>query len=63
MIDKTEPKFKIGQIVVMKNFKKELPFRIIDIYWDEGWFYFWNRKNAASETMLRELTEKEKEGE
>jgi hypothetical protein len=60
MSDKTEPKYKIGQIVVMKSIKKELPFRIIDRYWNDGWFYFWNHKNAASEYMIRELTPLEK---
>ena len=56
----TEPKFKVGQIVVLTTIKKELPFRIFDRYWNDGWFYFWNRKNAAAESMLRELNSTEK---
>ncbi|MFA5715470.1 MAG: hypothetical protein WC998_07010 [Candidatus Paceibacterota bacterium] len=44
----------------MTTIKKQLPFRIIDIYWHDGWFYFWNSKNAASESMIRELTPIEK---
>jgi hypothetical protein len=59
-MEKTEPKYKIGQIVVIKSIKKELPFRILNIKWDDGWFYQWNRNNYASEGMLRELNTKEK---
>lgn len=60
LTEKPKPKYKIGQIVVMKNFKREFSFRIIKMYWNDGWFYFWNRKNAASESMIRELTPEEK---
>lgn len=57
---KPEPKFKVGQIVVMKSLKKQLPFRILAVEWNEdGWFYAWNRKNFASECMIRELTPEE----
>lgn len=62
-MDKTEPKYKKGQVVVMKNFRREQPFRILDLYYNDGyagWFYFFNKKNAASEDMIRELTPEEK---
>jgi hypothetical protein len=59
MAEKSEPKFKVGQIVVM-NGKKEPPFRVIERIWQNGWFYKWNRNNAASESMLRDLTSEEK---
>jgi hypothetical protein len=59
--NRTEPKFKVGQIVIFKGTKKSLPFRILEVLWfEEGWFYRWNKKNAASEHMLRELTDEEK---
>ena len=60
MTDKAEPKYKVGQIVVMKNLKKQLPFRIIGVAWDDGWYYQWNRNNYAAEGMIRELTLEEK---
>ncbi len=59
-MEKTEPKYKIGRIVVAKSVKKELPFRILDIKWDDGWYYQWNQNNYASEDMLRELSAREK---
>jgi hypothetical protein len=59
-VEKTNPKFKVGQIVVMESLKKNLPFRITEVLWNDGWFYSWNRNNAASEAMLRELTPEEK---
>lgn len=55
-----EAKFKIGQIAVIKSLKREPPFRIISIKWEDGWFYQWNKNNFASEGMLRELTDLEK---
>lgn len=59
-----QPKFKVGQIVVMKGLKKQLPFRILEIVRNEyGIFYRWDRKNCAAESMIRELTEDEKGGE
>lgn len=57
---RTKPKYKSGQIVVMKSLKRELPFRIISIRWEDGWYYQWNKNNFASEGMLRELTPQEK---
>jgi len=59
-MDKTEPKYKVNQIVVMKSLNRELPFRIIGVKWDDGWYYQWNKNNFASETMVRELTNQEK---
>ncbi len=56
---KTEPKFKVGQIVVM-NDKKQTPFRVIGAIWMDGWFYKWSNRSAAQENMIRELTPKEK---
>jgi hypothetical protein len=56
MSDKPAPKFKVGQIVVMKGLKKQLPFRILRTEWSDGWFYAWNRRNFASEDMIRALT-------
>ena len=58
--ERTEPKYKIGQVVMMKSLKKPLPFKILGITWDEEWFYQWNKKNYAAEHMLRELTDEEK---
>jgi hypothetical protein len=54
--DRPEPKFKVGQIVVMNSLKKQLPFRIQSVTWYYGWNYAWNRKNYASESMIRKLT-------
>jgi len=53
-----QPKFAVGQVVVMKG-KRELPFRIVDMMWDDGWFYAWNRKNYAAESIIRQLTKEE----
>jgi hypothetical protein len=60
MTQKTEPKFKVGQVVIMKNLHKQLPFKIIGTRWEDGWFYQWNRNNYASEGMIRELNSTEK---
>lgn len=55
-----KPKFKVGQIVIFKNKRKVLPFRILEVVSHEGEFYYkWNRNNAAAENMLRELTDAE----
>ncbi len=60
MKDRPEPKFKVGQVVVMESVKKQLPFRILFVEWgDPGWFYGWNSKNAAAESMIRKLTPQE----
>ena len=59
-MNKTEPKYKVGQIVVMKSLTKQLPFRILGVSWDDGWYYQWNRNNYASEGMIRALTPEEK---
>ncbi len=59
-MEKQNPKFKVGQIVIMRSVKKNLPFRITEVIWNDGWFYRWNKNNAASEYMLRELTPEEK---
>jgi hypothetical protein len=60
MSDRTKPKFKIGQIVIMKSLKKP-PFRILGMRWyDDEWYYQWNRNNFATEFMIRELTPAEK---
>mgnify|MGYP005819518725 CR=1 FL=1 len=57
--ERPQPKFHKGQIVAMKGLKKQLPFRILDVMWrddDNGWFYAWNRRNYAAESMIRALT-------
>ena len=55
-----EPKFEIGQVVMMKNFKKKLPFLIVGrTLHDNEWFYRWNNNNCAAEHMIRELTAEE----
>jgi hypothetical protein len=59
-VEKTLPKFKVGQVVVMNSTKKQIPFRILEAIWNDGWFYRWNRKNYAHEGMIRELTDEEK---
>lgn len=60
-MEQTKPKFKVGQIVVIKSLGRQLPFRIISLKWNEDeWYYQWNRNNFASEGMLRELTSQEK---
>ena len=60
MSEKTEPTFKVGEVVMMKSLKKPLPFRILGMIWEDEWFYQWNKKNYAAEHMLRELTPDEK---
>lgn len=57
---RAQPKFKVGQIVVLKNVRKQLPFRVLGMTWESGWYYQWNKKNFAAESMLRELTAEEK---
>jgi len=59
MAERPEPKFKVGQLVVMSSLKKQLPFRIRAVIWEDGWFYQWNRKHAAAEHMIRGLTAEE----
>ena len=55
-----EPKFKVGQIVVMK-IKTELQFRVIDMQFvGDSWAYARNRKSYVSEISLRALTLQEK---
>lgn len=59
--DMPPQKFKVGQIVVMKSVKQQLPFRILAVRSEYGeWFYAWNKKNYAAEHMLREQTPEEK---
>lgn len=55
----THPKFRVGQVVIMASLKKELPFRIVSAYWEEGWFYGYNSKNCVSEDMIRTLKSEE----
>lgn len=59
MVKKPEPKFKKGQIVIIKSLKNQPPFRILEVVWQDGWNYRWNQRNCASEYMLRELTPEE----
>jgi hypothetical protein len=55
-----DPKFRVGQVVVLNSTGKQLPFKILEVIWHDGWFYRWNRNNCASEGMLRSLTDEEK---
>lgn len=56
-----KPKFKVGQIVMVKSKKRPLPMKIIEVLWGDGsWYYRWNRNNSANEHMLREMTSEEK---
>lgn len=59
-MEQTKPKYKAGQVVIMKSVRRELPFRIISLQWENGWYYQWNTNNFASESMIRELTAQEK---
>lgn len=54
------PRFKVGQVVVMKSLKKQPVFRVLSVHWEDGWYYQWNRNNYAAEDMLRELAAEEK---
>jgi hypothetical protein len=57
MSERPEPKFKVGQIVIAKHIKKEIPFRIVSMTFESGeWFYGWNKSNMAAEHMLRAQT-------
>jgi hypothetical protein len=60
--ERPHPKFKVGQVVVMNSLKRQIPFRILGAIWSDGWFYQWNRKNWACESMVRELTDEESGG-
>lgn len=55
-------KFKVGQVVALKRSEKFACFKILEAeYFSDHneWFYRWNRKNWAAESMLRELTPQE----
>jgi hypothetical protein len=53
----SEPKFKVGEIVVCSMRKKEIVFKILSAEQSNGvWFYQWNRTNFADENMLRKQT-------
>jgi len=57
---KPEPKFSVGQVVVLSSSRKQPVFRICSAEWHDGeWFYGWNSKNAAAEHMLRKLNRDE----
>ena len=55
--DRPQPKFRIGQVVIMESLKRPMPVTILDIMWHDGWFYRFNRRNWASEHMLGEQEE------
>ena len=58
--DRPEPKFKIGQVVVLNSIKRKMPFRIVSVEFNDGdWFYGWNTRNAVHESMIRKLTPEE----
>lgn len=56
---KRVPKYKVGQIVVFTNTRKNIPFIILDARWDDGWYYQFNRNNYVAESMIRKLTPEE----
>lgn len=56
---KTEPKYAVGQVVILASGKKNIPFRILAMEWDAGWFYAYNRRNYVAESMIRLLTDDE----
>lgn len=59
----TEPKFKVGQVVVVTSIKIPLPIRIREVVkQDDEWFYAFDKKYLFPEHMLRELTPKENGG-
>ena len=42
---------------MLTSIKKPMPFQILDVRFDDGtWFYAWNRRNYAHESMVRALT-------
>jgi hypothetical protein len=53
---KPQAKFRKGQIVIIKSTNKQLPFRILEVMWQDGWNYKFNARNYVSEFMIRELT-------
>lgn len=56
-MDKAEPKFKVGQIVIIKSGNRAIPFRILGMMYEyDEWYYQWNRKNFAAEHMIRSLS-------
>lgn len=60
MEDDKKPLYEVGQVVMMKSGKGDIPFRILArIEEHGGYFYAWNRKNYAAESMIRALTPQE----
>ena len=56
----SEPKFKVGQVVILTSIKKEMPFRITFVERSMGeWFYGFNRRNAVAESSIRKLLPEE----
>jgi hypothetical protein len=57
---RTDPKFRVGQVVTMNSTRKQIPFKILEVVWMNGWFYRYDRKNCVHEGMIRSLTDEEK---
>jgi hypothetical protein len=59
--ERTEPKFQVGQVVMVKGERKPLPFRIVKVVRHPyGNFYMWNATRGIAEGCLRPLTDEEK---
>jgi hypothetical protein len=58
----SEPKFKVGQVVMYDRGKKRgIPMKILQVIqqFDTN-FYRFDRQNALEESMIRALTDEEK---
>jgi hypothetical protein len=55
------PKFNVGQVVIWESTKRAFAFKIIGRLENMGeWYYQWDKRNSAAESMLRALTDEEK---
>ncbi len=54
----SEARFHVGQVVAMKHATRTATFKILGVMWedDAGWYYQWNKRNWAAESLLRSLT-------
>lgn len=51
-----EPRFKVGQVVMVANSDRQPPMKISAITWMNGWFYGWGFGNIVYEVTLRPLS-------
>ena len=57
----SEPKFKVGQVLIYTSGKKLMPFIVKQIIHEyDAYFYRFDRKNCVAEANVRALTEEEK---